>query len=166
MVSGIRDRTLVRVSYGTVRGRQRLRAWIELLALKVAHPEVAWRSVVIGKSARGSILGPIAEADARARLHDLLQLWARGLCELLPLPPNTAAAQVAALRPGGNQYAVGDAWKLECDAAWRRFGMDPRRLTDLTQRPAAPGDGPGGGSAFQALARRVWEPLLDAEGSL
>ncbi|MDO5498390.1 MAG: exodeoxyribonuclease V subunit gamma [Propionibacteriaceae bacterium] len=166
MVTGVRDRTLVRVGYGAVRGRQRLRAWIELLALKVAYPEVAWRSVTIGKRARGSLLGPVAEVDARARLNDLIQLWARGLCELLPVPPNTAAAQIEALRPGGNQYAPGDAWKLECDAAWQRFGLSPRRFSDLTRRAATPGDGPGGRSAFEALARRVWEPLIAEEGAL
>lgn len=167
MISGIRDRTLMRVGYGRVRGKQRLRAWIELLTLKVAYPDVAWRSVVIGKGGAGSILGPIAEADARARLNDLLQLWARGLCELLPLPPNTAATQIAVHRPGGgDRFAVADAWKLECDPAWQRFGMSPRRLSDLTRRPAAPGDGPGGGSAFEALARRVWEPIVAEEGTL
>lgn len=166
MVSGIRDRTLVRVGYGSVRGKQRLRAWIELLALKVAYPEVSWRSVTIGKGSRGSILGPVAESDARARLNDLIQLWARGLCELLPLPPNTAATWLAMNGQGGDQYAANDAWKLECDAAWQRFGFAPRRLGDLTRRPAKPGDGPGGGSAFAALTHRVWAPLVAEEGRL
>ena len=166
MVSGIRNRTLVRVGYGKVRGKQRLRAWIELLALKAAQPDVAWRSVTIGKGQGGSLLGPIAAVDARARLNDLLQLWTRGLCELLPMPPSTAAAQIAANRPGGNKYAAADAWRLECDAAWQRFGFSSRYLDGLTRRRAAHGDGPGGGSAFEALARRVWEPLVAEESTL
>ena len=156
----------MRVGFGSIRGRQRLRAWIELLALKVAYPDIAWRSVALGRGGRGTILGPIAEVDARARLHDLLELWARGLCELLPLPPNTAVAQVESHRQGGHQYAPNDQWEFECDAAWQRFGFNPRYLAGLKRRPATASDGPGGGSAFEAVARRVFEPLLAEEGAL
>ncbi|MDO5684107.1 MAG: hypothetical protein Q4G46_14950, partial [Propionibacteriaceae bacterium] len=165
MISGLRDRTLVRVGYGRVRGKQRLQAWIELLALKAAHPSTPWRAVILGKGARGSILGPVAEVDARARLSELLQLWVRGVSELLPLPPNTAAAHFAARRHGGNQYAAADAWKLECDQSWRQFGLNDR-LASLQRRPAQPQDGPGHGSAFDVLTDRVWAPLVAEEGAL
>ncbi|WP_432557967.1 exodeoxyribonuclease V subunit gamma [Granulicoccus sp. GXG6511] len=166
MVSGIRDRKIVRVGFGGVRGKQRLRAWIELLALKATCPDVVWRSVVLGKGGDGSILGPVAEVDARARLNDLLQLWVRGLCELLPLPPNTALAQVQANRPGGNRWGPEDAWKNECDAAWERFGLRPRYLSTLKHRPATAADGRGSGSAFEVLAHRVFDPLIAEEGTL
>lgn len=164
MVSGLREHTLLRVGYASLSGRHRLQSWIELLALKVAHPQVNWRAVTLGKRGRGTVLGPVAEADARARLNELIGLWVRGASELIPLPPKTAAVQAESLRPGGRLGDVHSAWRFECDAAWARFGLTPR-FKSLTARPASPADGVGR-SAFEALARGVWSPLLDVEGRL
>lgn len=165
MVSGLRERTLLRVGYSRLSGRHRLQAWLELLTLKVAFPSVDWRVVTIGKRGRGSVLGPVAESDARARLDELIQLWVRGAGELIPLPPKTAAAYAESLRPGGDQYAAANAWKHECDAVWGRFGYR-NWLASLNEQAASATHGGSRRSRFEELAPRVWGPLLDAEGRI
>lgn len=162
MITGLRDRTLLRVGYSNLSGKQRLASWIELLALKVAHPEIDWRAVTIGNSGRGRVLGPIPVVDARARLNELLTLWARGQSEVIPLPPRTAAVQAES---ADNRERVSDAWRHECDRAWQRVGYQ-KTLTSLNGPPASSADGGGNRSAFQALTVRVWAPLLDVEGVL
>ncbi|WP_425308727.1 exodeoxyribonuclease V subunit gamma [Ammonicoccus fulvus] len=165
LVAGIRDRTLLRTGYSSLSGRQRLRSWIELLALKTAEPATQWRAATIGRDGRGTLLGPVAEADARARLQELISLRVRGSSELIPLPPKTAAVEAEAGRRDGEADRVLKQWQWEHDDLWARFGLTDW-LTSLHSQPADPRDRIANLSAFGSLARRIWNPLLDAEGKL
>ena len=163
LVPGIHGSKAVEVGFSTIRGKQRLRAWITLLALRCSHPEVDWRSVCVGGRGRTVTLGPISATDARARLSELVALYAQGLREWLPLPPNTSAAEVSLTRRGGDPKWLRTDWEREHDAAWGMFlGND---LDSLRGVPSTPADRTTTRSRFEALAHRVWEPLLDAEVS-
>lgn len=164
MVSGIRGTSIVHVQYSRVSGRHRLASWLELLALKATHPDVAWRAVTVGRGGQGTVLGPMSEVDARARLSELIGVYARGCDRPLMVPPNSAAVQAAIGLRGASPGGLYDTWKYECDAAWKRFGVE--RITDLNAVPATAEDGGGSNSQFEALAYRVWGPLLDAEHPL
>src|SRR5699024_5841376 len=60
-VTGVRGTELLRIHYSSLGPKHRLAAWIDLLAVQVAHPEVAWRAHVVaryGRGARHVTLGP------------------------------------------------------------------------------------------------------------
>ena len=153
--------------------RQRIRAWVRLVALTAAHPERRWRAVTVGRGFRGGVVvatvGPVVPRQARALLADLVALRAEGLCEPLPLP--TVAAHVyARTREGG---ATADGALAEATRTWRE-GRFPECADPLYHRVFGPAAGqevlvasasPGGEepSRFGTLALRLWRPLLAAE---
>ena len=162
-------------TYSRVRGRQTLRAWIELLALSAASPGTEFRTVVVGRGDRGSTglltLGPVRPDEARALLVELLELRALGLRFPLPLPVDTATAwALEAWRgrsPEVRLRAAHRAWTSD----WS-FDKEDRQEENVTvwgveapverlvgwEPPAAPP--PGVPGTFEGLVRRVWEPLL------
>ncbi|MDN5751369.1 MAG: exodeoxyribonuclease V subunit gamma, partial [Pseudonocardia sp.] len=81
--------TLLRVEYSRLKPKQRVRAWVRLLALS-AGAGGSWRAVSIGRAPRHGIaratLTPVPPERARALLTDLVALHREGLCEPLPLP--------------------------------------------------------------------------------
>ncbi|WP_250031215.1 exodeoxyribonuclease V subunit gamma [Paractinoplanes maris] len=168
-ISDVYDDTVVAVTYSKVAPKQRLRAWLNLLALTAGRPGVPWRSVVIGRGPRGrvarSTFGPIDGAAAGTLLADLVALADEGLCEPLPLAPRTSYAYARCRMAGGDREAAygkargewsrfesgGDADDAEHRLVW---GPDPV-LEKLMDDP----------SRFDALALRLWEPLCQAETS-
>ncbi|GEL17557.1 exodeoxyribonuclease V subunit gamma [Pseudonocardia asaccharolytica] len=164
---------IVRVEYSRLAPKHRLRAWVQLLALTVAHPSTPWRAVTLGRGQYAglarSVLGPVAPGTARAVLADLVALHRQGLCE--PLPMATAAcAAYARTRAGGGSPAAAEAG---AEQAWAQ-GYGAERDDVAHQRiwgPDAPAavlfatraDGPGEPTRFGRLAMRMWTPLLAAE---
>ncbi|NNG18861.1 exodeoxyribonuclease V subunit gamma [Naumannella sp. ID2617S] len=163
LVPGVHGGQAVEVNFSAVKGRHRLRAWLTLLALKCSHPETDWRSTVVGRRGHSISLGPISESDARARLNELLILHAQGLRRWLPAPPNTAAAHVESTLRGGSPEGVNRSWEFEHDNAWGFFVGS--QLAELRAVPSTPEDRTRLRSRFEAIAFRVWEPLLAAEVS-
>ncbi|WP_344025335.1 exodeoxyribonuclease V subunit gamma [Pseudonocardia kongjuensis] len=166
-VPGLHGDVVVRVGYSRLKARQRLRAWVQLLALTAAHPDRRWTAVTIGRGGGGparSTLGPVDPELARRVLADLVALRREGLREPLPLPTD-AAAVYARNRSRGVTPANALA---AADAEWSRFERDEAAHT-FVRGPAAPlllRDEPGAGAEptrFGALATRVWAPLLDHE---
>jgi exodeoxyribonuclease V gamma subunit len=110
---------LVTVTYSSLGARQRLRAWIDLLALTVAHPDHNWRSHAVGKRRSGAqraLAGPL-DHRAEAWLADVLDTYRRGMREPLPLPLRTGLAyaeEAARLRMGVDAHPDEKAEK-----AWR-----------------------------------------------
>jgi exodeoxyribonuclease V gamma subunit len=164
-VTGIHDRRIVRVGYSKLRARQRLEAWISLVALSDAHPG-PWVARAIG---RGEADAPAratyaAVDDAMAVLSDLVALHDLAMSRVLPLCPDTGRlyAQTAdSTRP---------RWMVERDLKdqWRKesFGTDlatawGRRPSwdDLVAAPAVD----GGEHLFGELACRLWRPALTKE---
>lgn len=164
-VTGLYDNRLVRVGYSRLKAKQRLEAWISLVALTAAHPG-HWLARSIG---RGE-----AEAPARATyapvddpmpvLRDLVALHDLALRRVLPLTPDTGrlyARTATTSRPH---------WMVERDLKdqWRKENASIDLVTawggrpsweDLTAAPATA----GGEHLFGELAVRLWRPVLERE---
>ena len=192
-VTGVRDRVLLSLSYSRLNARHRLVAWVRLLALSAAHPEIPFEAVTVGRPrpgpgggvaiARIPPLGrdpdarrevALAELERLAALHDL------GLREPLPLPCQTAAAYAAArlLRkasePGARELAA-----KEWISGYERVREDAEPEHELAfggvlsfDELLAPVPGPeeqGAGwdaaetTRFGRLAIKLWAPLLARE---
>ncbi len=183
-VPDVRGRRIVRVTYSSLGAKQRLSAWVDLLALTVARPEVAWTAEIYGgRSPRRSLLGPVDPENARAFLDELLDLYERGQQEPLPLPLKTSA--VWAETPGTDSnraYAAYEAWhggRFDGEQAnqyheyvWGAgFPLRPDTELPIEQQrgllaePARSEElwSPTQSTRFGQYAVRLWKPLLDHE---
>jgi exodeoxyribonuclease V gamma subunit len=167
-VAGIHGDVLLSTSFSRLGARQRLAAWVRLLALAAAH-EGPWRAVTIGRgrssrvTAQQSVLS--VPAELLAVLRDLVLLRDEGLVTPLPVAEKATAAYAAKRLSGTPQQAL--------DAARAAFGGDygdriDRQLTYVHGDALDLSDllveaDPDEGARFGALARRIWEPLLAAE---
>ena len=166
--------TLRHVSVSKVGARQRVAAWLRLLALMAADPAVAPTAVLLGRhdrerdrAATPATLDPaLAGVDATAQLGAIVELYLRGHRELLPLLPTTSQAYVTALVGGtGHEEAIAAAHSSAWQVFGSRFcdGADPYVVqalglgSDLAEVAA---DHP-----FAAEAERLWTPILAAGGT-
>jgi exodeoxyribonuclease V gamma subunit len=155
----------VRVEFSKLAAKQRVRAWVRLVALTAAHPECRWRAVTVGRDSRGGVavatVGPLDGARACALLADLVALRAEGLREPLPLPTGAAHVYARTLNASGNpKDALAEATATWCG------GRYPERDDALYARVFGPGAGAEvlrAPSRFPDLALRLWRPLLAAE---
>ncbi|MCW2613857.1 MAG: recC [Frankiales bacterium] len=154
-VIGLRATGLARATYSRLAPKQRLTAWVDLLASGTST------AVTIGRGSYGRV-GRSTLAlpdDPLAVLRDLVALHDEGLCE--PLPLLTGASHAYAVRRtagDGHDDAVLAARKAFDD----RFGdgQDAHvRYVHGTSFDAVLGDG----RRFGELAARLWKPLLAAE---
>jgi exodeoxyribonuclease V gamma subunit len=180
---------LRRVTYARVNARQRLVAWVRLLALTAAHPERPFTAITIGRAAYGSDgritvarIPPLDDDPAARRgialdhLDVLLDLYARAMREPPPLACMTSAAYAEAARAGRDPVeAARREWESSYD--FEREDRDPehqlvhgRVLTfDDLLREAARRDEAGSWwdpderTRFGRWARRLWEGLLQWE---
>ncbi len=189
-VAGVCGETLRVVSYSRVKPRDRLRAWVRLLALTAAFPERAYESAVIGR-ARGDAyhadvtvvrVRPLGEdpaargATALRHLEVLIDLYDRGMREVLPLTSDASAAYAESVAAGGNGVAAArKAWKSSYE--WDREDREPehRRVFGgevdldelLAEAPRRDESGPGWEESertrFGRYARRLWDGLLAVE---
>jgi exodeoxyribonuclease V gamma subunit len=175
-VPGVYGHTVLRTVYSRLAPKHRLRAWLQLLALAAAYPDVPWQAVTIGRPPKGpgvvcSVLVPPL-GQGHAELAALVDLHARGLREPLPLPL-AAAEQYAVKRHRGVQESQAlifakatydrDFADDDHDRVW---GKDAP-FEVITAQPPAAEDLPAGaeaeGTRFGALACQLWLPLLAAE---
>ncbi len=175
-VGGVRGDAVVTVTYSTPRAKHRVRAWVELLALTAQRPERAWSAVVVGRdrdAAQVVRLGPVPPGQACTLLADLVALRDVGLRVPFPLPVGAAEAYARALSAG---RPARPAAHREWTSRWDRDREDREpehvlvwgeeqpveRLLDWRPPPALGED--AAELTFEALVRRVWLPLLAAEG--
>ncbi len=167
-VTGVSGGTVRTVSYSRVRPRERLRAWVRLLALIASRPERPFDAVVIGRSrpdtwnaevtvARIPPLGEDADSRRRAALEQLavvLELYDRGMREPLPLACETSAAYAQ-----HGELAAGKAWTSSFD--YDKEDRQPEHLLvyggqigfeELLAQPL-----------FRDYAHRLWDGLLAVE---
>jgi exodeoxyribonuclease V gamma subunit len=188
-VPGVGGDLLRTVTYSRVSPRQRLAAWVRLLALTAAHPERPFEAVTVGRAPLGSDARiaiatiPALDADPEARralaldhLAVLLDLHARALREPPPLACLASAAYAEAARAGGDAVAAGRAaW--ESAHTFDREDREPehqlvlggvRTFAELLAAPArADESGPWWDASeprrFGRWARRLWDGLLGCE---
>jgi exodeoxyribonuclease V gamma subunit len=177
-VPGVAGSVLRSVSYSRVNARQRIGAWVRLLALTVAQPERRFEAMVVGRGSDGMSaavvrLPPLTAERASHELAVLADLYDRGMREPLPIGCLSSAAYAAAARAGGNAVAAGRAaW----ESTWNFSQEDAQpehelvfgrvlRFDELLELPLADGEDwdPGETTRFARLARRLWDPLLEHE---
>jgi exodeoxyribonuclease V gamma subunit len=160
--------------------------WVRFLAAAAAHPDLALSSSLVGSGGRQPAIvtyRPLADtADQRRRralelLAIIVDLRDRGLREPLPLCTATShryATQVRDHNPDALASAEG-YWTSEY--GWDREDREAEHVLvhggqvvpfgDLVADPPAPDEaGPGWAMSestrFGRLARRLWDPILEA----
>ncbi len=170
-VAGVRGQNLVATTFSTLRARHRLGAWVRLLALAAARPDVRWQAVTTGWGGTRARPGPwrstlTAPDDPGAVLRQLAALWDDGM--LAPLPMSASAACAYAERRNARssaemaRVAAQQSWDGEFDGAASApnaylYGSGAS-FDVLWDEPS-----PAGGSRFAVLAFEVWAPLLACE---
>jgi len=180
-VRDVRGEVLVTVTYSTLKPKQRIRAWLQLLALTAAHPERPWSAILIGRAPRERVativLPPVSVLEAPLRLDQLVDLRTLGLRTPAPLPVTAAAAYAEGIRVGTAikaREAAAEEWTS--GYGFPRDDADPENVLLWGQSAPfatlwdwiSPLPLPGAGyatepSQFAVLARRVWADVLEHE---
>jgi exodeoxyribonuclease V gamma subunit len=170
-VGGLHGHTLLRVEFSRLAPRQRVRAWVRLLALTATTGE-PWRAVTLGRGTRSGLamatVGPVGRESAVATLADLVELHREGLREPLPLTTLGGHVYARTRSGGGPDDALAEAMRLwgtgagaeRADDAHIRVwgaGAPPEVIT------GPPGPANGEPTRFGTLALRLWSPLLISE---
>lgn len=132
-----------------LRGHRLLALWVRHLALNASGGPTDSYLLTRGQTVR---LAP--PPDALAQLADLLALARQGLCEPLPLLPESALAYVSAKTPEAGLNAARRAWEGNA------YQHSPGEREEADMQVAFRGRAPLAEPAFVDLARRVFEPLL------
>ncbi len=182
-VGTVHDGRIVRVEYSALGPKHRLRAWAQLLALTAAEPHGSWQAVTVGRGGQQaavmqSTLGPLDRETALLHLADLVALYDKGMREPLPMAVKTSHTYAARRRrgaqPQGARSQAAKDWASDRTITGEQadpahvlvWGEDAplRTLTDTGPHDDELGDERWDESRrFGVLARRLWEPLLDAE---
>jgi exodeoxyribonuclease V gamma subunit len=167
--AGGAGRALVQTTYSRLGPRQRIAAWVRLLAAAAHFPSEPWRAVSTGRGQfrrpawRSELTPP---ADPLAILAGLAELRDRGLCEPLPIAAGASSAYAARMVGGA---AVPDALDAAAKEWGGNFGDRSERHLRFVFGPSPDfavllGDvADPGSSRFARLARQLWDPLLAAE---
>ncbi|MFD2801533.1 exodeoxyribonuclease V subunit gamma, partial [Prauserella oleivorans] len=129
-VAGVRGRVLLQASYSALSARQRLSAWMRLLAVAATTGDNAWQAVTIGPAkaqaptARGSIL--VVPADPRAVLEQLADVYERGLADPLPLSPKAAERYASRRLAGMDEHEA----RQDAAAEWNGSAKVPGERAD------------------------------------
>ena len=192
-VTGVFGDTVRTISYSRVKPRERLRAWVKLLALSAAHPERPFESVVIGRARADARwagvtvarVPPLADTpDARLQtalehLAVLLDLYDRGMREPLPLACDASAAYAQAVVAGEDADGAAGGARAAWETVFRydKEDRDPEHMLVygdaiplarlLEDGPRDDEQGPGWDEAertrFGRYALRLWRGLLAVE---
>jgi exodeoxyribonuclease V gamma subunit len=186
-VAGVRGEVLLTTTYSRVAAKQRLAAWVRLLALTAADPERAFSAATVGRArghptvtvARIAPLGTAADARRRAahdQLSVLVDLYMRGMREPLPLYCRTSAAYAEAAAAGGDPVRAGSGtWTSSRNYSGEDGELEHQlvlgevsRFDDLLAEPPQPDEqGPGWQpretTRLGRYARRLWDGLLARE---
>lgn len=189
-VPGVYEDTISRVSYSRLKPRERMAAWVRLLALSAARPEREFRSVVIGRTPSptkyakmtvatiASLPGDAEGRRAGAERHlvRLVDLYDRGTREPLPLASDASAAYAQAAAGGEDAPAAAQAvwettFKIEKEDREPEHlivhgrAISFAELLDEAPRPDERGEGWDESEAtrFGRYARRLWDGLLASE---
>jgi exodeoxyribonuclease V gamma subunit len=185
-VSDVRADAILSITYSSLGARQRLHAWVQLVALTASQPDREWQGVAVGRGAKGkgakkSILGPLPQEEAKAALDELVALYRTGLASPLPLPVKSSAeyaflrdrgTRTAGARIGAEKRWLSDRFPGEQADAEHVLVYGPDApFSVLTDQQPTRGEGGRGWSTdetdrFGLLARRLWDRLLANENAV
>ncbi|TIC85046.1 exodeoxyribonuclease V subunit gamma [Nocardioides sp. GY 10113] len=158
---------VVTLSYSRLKPKQRLEAWVDVLALSAAYPDENWTAHAVARERSGpkrALTGPL---DHRATewLRGLVALHDEGMTRPLPLPVGTAATWAEAHQ----RTLWGDPVDVRA-AARKVWVTDPHNAYGIEGEDAEPAHrlAFGAGAGLDTLldlgladvAWRLWEPLL------
>lgn len=187
-MGGITGGVLGTITLSSVKPKQRLSAWVRLLALTATRPEVPWEAITVGMSPKGRGRRCVARFRALAddpgerrrlaleHLEVIVDLHRRGMREPLPIFCETSAAYAEAVGRKPDPFAAA-ADKFE--GPWSFSGEidEPEHqlvhrgigslydIVDEGPRPDESGAGWFNGETTRigALARRLWHLPLQYE---
>ena len=93
-VANVYGNRIVSLGYSRLKPRQRLRTWVDLLALSAARPDEHWTGNAVGRERAGpkrALSGPLDHRSVEW-LRRLVELRDLGMTEPLPVPIATGAA--------------------------------------------------------------------------
>jgi exodeoxyribonuclease V gamma subunit len=167
-VPGVYGTRLVSLGYSRLKAKQRLRTWIQLLALSASDPDQPWTGHAVGRERAGpkrALSGPL-DTRAVGWLRSLVELRDVGLTKPLPLPIATAAAwaeeHLRAERgaDADERRAARREWETDRFSGSASFGREDQDAYHVRVY------GPGCEvetlleAGLPAYAWQVWEPLL------
>lgn len=182
-VPGVRDDVVLGLGFARVGPKQRLAAWVRLLAAAAAHPGRRLRAVTVGRGhdrrfqTRVACITPRSGSPQAALrlLTRLVDLYDRGLREPLPLYCKTSAAYASTPVDSGRDPHTVAQKEWTARGGWGE-DRDPAHVLCLggvvtydelvAEPPRADEAGPGWGgepSRFARYARRLWAPVLELE---
>jgi len=186
-IPGVSEHVLRAVTYSRVAAKHRLAAWVRLLALTAAYPELPFEAATVGRAAGNALVTvariPPLGADPAARretalehLATLVDLYDRGMREPLPLYCLTSAAYAEAACGGNDAVAAArkqwaSEWNYDHEdkELEHQFVLGGVRTFDevLAEPPRADEHGPGWDAdettRLGRYARRLWAGLIASE---
>ncbi len=167
-VAGVYGTRLVSLGYSRLKAKQRLRSWVELLALSASDPDQSWTGHAVGRERAGpkrALTGPL-DTRAVGWLRSLVELRDVGLTKPLPLPIATAAAWADAHAKSERgidvdvKQAARREWETDRFAGGASFAKEDEDAYHVRVW--------GSGTTVEELidlglpeyAWQVWEPLL------
>jgi exodeoxyribonuclease V gamma subunit len=173
-VPGVVGDVLRSVTYSRTSPRDRLTAWVRLLALTAAYPGRSFEAVTVARAAHGSDarvavarIPPLDTELALDHLAVLVELYDLGMREPAPLAGRTSAAYaragLAAARAEWESSYEFDREDREAEHVLVRGGV--ASFDDLMAEPARAGEpwDMGETRRFGRWARRLWDDLLRHE---
>ena len=155
------------VTPSRLKGKQRLRAFLQMVFLSAVDPDHCWQGLLLGRHLRGNKLrsvriGPIRGDAERRRQHaerllsGLVDLYVEGLTTPIPLPCETAFSWQ--MKVGGD---LGSARK-QAEKAWEtdRFSPEAKDPANEFLFPFLATMSALERSSFPDYARRLWGPIL------
>ena len=163
----VRGSTLLEVQAGRIQPRQEIGPWAKILSLQTAHPDQAWKAILVGNRGMVTLTAP-DPVQSRRHLDYLRRTHLRGLASALPLPPSASAhlaksmARNLAWNTPEIEKRLGDTWARE--PSWPLIWPTTQEM--LAEPPQAGEVVPGESSTnrFTALTQGVWVPLMKAGG--
>ena len=178
VVPDVRGEQIVRVHYSTLAPKHRLATWLDLLALTAASPGTPWSAAAVGWSGgrdrcpKAAMVGPL-DQGVRGLLADLVDIYDRGMREVVPLPVKAGHAWAeAASRRRAEDWPARQAWETDRNAPVPGEQDDPAYLVAYGGRASfAEVKGTArrderwndASSRLGQYAVRLWEPLLARE---
>ena len=162
-----RERTLWQVEFSSLQPRQKITAWLRLLALAAAEPG-HWDARVIGKGRQVRYAAPSA-TESLELLGRYLAIYAVGLRRPLPAMPRLTAewaSHRASGRDPDDPYqakSLRRCWDWESDLLWTKFFDYPGLLNLSLDGLSIPGASQAETTLLGALASAIWAPALAAE---
>nr|WP_279671469.1 exodeoxyribonuclease V subunit gamma [Flexivirga meconopsidis] len=179
---------VVAVTYSTLRAKQRLASWIQLVTLAAAVPDRPWQAATAGfvkpsyrpKVPGGYLAGPLDQQAAMTILMQLVDVYDRGMRTPIPLPLRTSLAYAEKLRRSPDK-TVTAASAARRD--WESSGFGDRRIAGeqedeaqvlirggvidfaalQAERPLPEEAWNAATSRLGQYALRVWSPPLEAQ---